>query len=101
MTKNPFPLMNAFSMTSSKFSAVALKYPQNVEAPLIVAKEKGLLAERMVQIAEENGVPVVEDSLTENVLSVAEIGDCIPESTWQAVAGIFAMIQKLEGKKER
>ena len=50
----------------------------------------------MVQIAEENGIPVVEDEITENVLSVAEIGECIPECTWQAVAGIFAMIRDLE-----
>ena len=82
--------------TPAKFSAVALKYPENAAAPLITAREKGILARRMVQIAEENGIPVVEDEITENVLSVAEIGECIPECTWQAVAGIFAMIRDLE-----
>jgi len=86
-------------MKKSAFSAVALKYPPDADAPLIAAKEKGLLAERMVQIARENDIPVVEDSMTENVLSLAEIGDCIPECTWQAVAGVFAMIKQMEEKK--
>lgn len=76
--------------------AVALKYPENKEAPVIAAKEKGLLAKRMLQIAEENNIPVVEDSLLTDVLTVAEIGECIPEETWKAVASIFAYIQRVE-----
>lgn len=88
-------------MNKSKFSAVALKYPPYAEAPLIIAKEKGVLAERMVEIAEKNGIPVVKDEVVSNVLSVAEIGDCIPESAWTAVAGIFAMIRNLEEDIEK
>lgn len=76
--------------------AVALKYPENKEAPVIAAREKGLLAERMLQIARENNIPVVEDSLLTDVLTTAEIGECIPEETWKAVASIFAYIQRVE-----
>lgn len=67
-------------------------------APVIVAKEKGALARKMVEIAMENDVPVVEDEFVANVLSLHQIGACIPEETWQAVAGIFAYIQTLEKK---
>ena len=79
--------------------AVALKYPKGAEAPLIAAKEKGLLARRMVEIAKENDIPVVQDELLQNVLSVQDIGSCIPENTWHAVASIFAYIAKLEEKR--
>lgn len=81
-----------------EIKAVALKYPENKEAPVIAAKEKGLLAERMLQIAEENNIPVREDSLLTDILSVQEIGSCIPENTWQAVANIFAWIRGVENK---
>ena len=79
--------------------AVALKYPKGAETPLIAAKEKGLLARRMVEIAKENDIPLVQDELLQNVLSVQDIGSCIPENTWQAVASIFAYIAKLEEKR--
>ncbi|MCR5218154.1 EscU/YscU/HrcU family type III secretion system export apparatus switch protein [Treponema sp.] len=83
-------------MKNNNFSAVALKYPPEKEAPVIQAKAKGFLAERMIEIAKENDIPVVEDQLTENILSLQEIGDCIPEETWRAVAAVFAMIKQME-----
>jgi len=84
-------------MTELKnLSAVALKYPLDAEAPLIAAKERGRLAKRMIEIAEENKIPVIEDDVLENVLSIQDIGQCIPEETWEAVAAIFAYILKVE-----
>ena len=50
----------------------------------------------MTEIARENGIPIVKDEAVSNMLTLAEIGDCIPESAWHAVAGIFAMIRNLE-----
>lgn len=83
-------------MAKNKKSAVALRYPSNAQEPLIAAKEKGVLAERMIAIARENDVPVVENEMLTNVLSVQQIGQCIPEETWLAVAQIFAYINKVE-----
>ena len=84
-------------MTELKnLSAVALKYPLDAQAPLIAAKERGRLAKRMIEIAEENGIPVIEDDILENVLSIQDVGQCIPEETWEAVAAIFAYIIKVE-----
>jgi type III secretion system FlhB-like substrate exporter len=77
-------------------SAVALKYPLDAQAPLIAAKERGRLAKRMIEIAEENEIPVIEDDILENVLSIQDVGQCIPEETWEAVASIFAYIIKVE-----
>ena len=79
-------------------TAVSLRYPPEADAPLITAKGKGALAERMTAIALANNIPVVEDEMTTNILSVQQIGQCIPEETWLAVAEIFAYIQKLENE---
>ncbi|MCI7440894.1 MAG: EscU/YscU/HrcU family type III secretion system export apparatus switch protein [Treponema sp.] len=82
-------------MKNSKF-AVSLKYPENLCAPVITSKSSGIVAQRMIEIAEENGIPVVEDDVLANVLSIKQVGECIPESTWEAVASIFAFIKLME-----
>ena len=82
-------------MKNSKF-AVSLKYPENVCAQVITAKSSGIVAQRMIELAEENGIPVVEDDVLANVLSIKQVGECIPESTWEAVASIFAFIKLME-----
>ena len=78
------------------FSAVALRYPEWAEAPYISAKAKGSVAQRLVEIAKQNDVPVVEDAQMANVLSIQNVGSLIPESTYSAIATIFAFIIKLD-----
>ncbi|MBR1721543.1 MAG: EscU/YscU/HrcU family type III secretion system export apparatus switch protein [Treponema sp.] len=78
------------------FRAVALRYPEWAEAPYISAKAKGSVAERLVKIADENDVPVVEDAELANVLSLKSVGSFIPETTYEAIATIFAFIIKLD-----
>ncbi|HAZ97402.1 EscU/YscU/HrcU family type III secretion system export apparatus switch protein [uncultured Treponema sp.] len=79
-----------------EFFAVSLKYPENTDAPFISAKESGILAKKMIEIAQENNIPVVENDIAANVLSMRQIGECIPESTWKAIAEIFAFIKNTE-----
>ena len=79
--------------------AVALSYPKGADAPFITAKEHGFLARRMLALAEENDIPVVEDEVLANVLSLKDIGTCIPVQTWEAVSRIFALIIDMEKKK--
>lgn len=80
--------------------AVALKYPKNEVAPFISASAKGELAERIVSIAKEHSIPVVEDVLLSDILSSQEIGSFIPEETWKAVAAIFAFVIKTQKKNK-
>lgn len=83
-------------MEDKIFSAVALRYPEWADAPYISAKAKGSVARRLVDIADENGVPVVENAEMANVLSLQNVGSFIPESTYSAIAAIFAFIVKLD-----
>lgn len=72
--------------------AVAVKYPKEAEVPFVCAKAKGVVAERLLDIAHENNIPIVNDSILTEVLSVQDIGNAIPEQTWEVMAKIFAFV---------
>ena len=69
--------------------AVALRYGADDAAPVIVASGIGNLAEKIVEVASENGVPVYEDNSLATVLSQMELGKEIPEELYEAVVEIY------------
>lgn len=79
--------------------AVALKYPEGASAPFIAASAKGFLAQKMLEVAAEKKIPITEDAALADFLSVQEIGQAIPEKTWEAVAKIFAFIVQFNAKE--
>lgn len=78
--------------------AVCLKYPENAEAPFIAAKGRGVVAERIEEIARQNHIPVVEDLNLANVLYMEDAGELIPEELYEALAKIFAFVVQAEKK---
>jgi flagellar biosynthetic protein FlhB len=74
--------------------AVALRYEQGEdEAPLCVAKGLDSLALKIREIAEEAGVPVIEDPpLARALYAAVEVDDMIPPAHYQAVAKIIGFI---------
>ena len=75
--------------------AVALKYDENNNAaPVIVASGLVYMAEKIVEIANENGVPVYEDNSLATVLTQMKLGTEIPEELYQAVVDIYAYFLK-------
>ena len=94
---------NAKSEKTSKRKAVALKYIEGTEAPLILAKGEGRTAEFMLDEAVKNGVPVTEDKVLVDMLGLSDVGSVVPENTWQTLAVIFSFIlsdKKSKGEKE-
>ena len=80
--------------------AVALRYvPDEEDAPRIVAKGKGYLAQRIIKIAEENGVHIHRDPKLVKILSDLEVDDLIPLPLYQVVAEILAMVYRLDDAK--
>lgn len=69
--------------------AAALRYGIGDGAPVIVASGMGHLAEKIVEVASDNGVPVYEDNSLATVLSQMELGREIPEELYQAVVEIY------------
>ncbi len=76
--------------------AVALKYdPELADAPFVVAKGKGEIARRIVEIAQKSGVPVVKSPDLIHDLYRLGILEEIPEDLFVAVAKIIAFVAKL------
>lgn len=82
--------------------AVALRYEAKAtEAPILVAKGAGPLAEKIREIARAYGVPIVtRPELARTIYSTVETGNPIPEPLYVAVAEILAMIHRLRRRKE-
>lgn len=80
--------------------AVAVKYDGKVmEAPMVLAKGAGEVAANIRRIAQEAGVPLVEDKeLARNLYSMVDIGQTVPAELFQAVAELLAYVYKLKGK---
>lgn len=79
--------------------AVALLYDENRDvAPVIVASGLGYLAEKIVEIANENGVPVYEDNSLATVLTQLDLGTAIPEELYQAIVDIYTYFLKYTPK---
>lgn len=76
----------------SKIKAVALKYPKDAATPFICASGKGEVAKNILDIAQKNNIPIVENSDLTDVLTLQEIGTIIPEETWELIANIFSYI---------
>lgn len=87
-------------VTNPTHLAVALKYDSvSMDAPGVVAKGAGPVAENIRWIASENDIPVVEDKpLARNLYSQVDIGDEVPSEFYQAVAELLAYVYKLKGK---
>ena len=78
--------------------AVALQYDPANGAPVVVASGMGYLAEKLVEVAVENGVPVYEDSSLATVLAQMELGREIPEELYQAIVEIYVYFLNFDPK---
>lgn len=76
--------------------AVALKYPDGVEAPVIIAKGIGSKADKILEQAELNNIPVEEDEELVDLLGLQSVGNIVPEEAWEALAVIFSFIMENE-----
>jgi flagellar biosynthesis protein len=80
-----------------KKQAVALSYDANVhEAPVVVAKGKGYVAEAIIAAAKQHSIPIQEDPSLVQLLSELEVNEMIPEDLYALVAELFAFIYRLD-----
>ena len=69
--------------------AVALQYGAGDNAPVIVASGQGYLAEKIVELAADNGVPIYEDNSLSTILTQLQLGQEIPSDLSQAIVEIY------------
>lgn len=88
-------------MSEKSKKAVALRYkPSQDNAPAVVAKGSGLLAEKIIEIAKEHGIPLTRDQQLVEVLSTLDLYQEIPLELYKAVAEILAFVYKMTKKIE-
>lgn len=77
--------------------AAALRYQPGLDqAPIVVASGKGKIAETILRLANEAGVPNHIEPALAKILAKLEPGTPIPEETYQLVASILAFIWRLD-----
>ncbi|MCM3782981.1 EscU/YscU/HrcU family type III secretion system export apparatus switch protein [Neobacillus mesonae] len=85
------------SENHARKKAVALKYvPGEADAPVVVAKGDGRLAESIVEKALEHGVPIQEDPALVEVLSKLDLDEQIPPELYQLVAEVLTFVYQAE-----
>ena len=79
--------------------AVALKYNgKKDKAPRVVAKGRGAIAEKIIDIAKEHHVPLYEDKNLIQILEALDLETEVPPDLYRAVAEVLAFIYRLNGK---
>jgi flagellar biosynthesis protein len=79
--------------------AVALRYDaDHDEAPVVVAKGKGLVARKIIEEAQRHDIPVQEDASLVEVLSKLELNQQIPPELYQLVAEVLSFVYRSDQK---
>jgi flagellar biosynthetic protein FlhB len=83
--------------------AIAIQYDsKTMEAPIVVAKGAGLIAQRIRRLALENGIPLVEKKpLAQALYREVEVGRPIPHQRYAAVAEVLAYVYQLQRKPRK
>lgn len=86
-------------MIEESKKAIALKYePQKDKAPKVVAKGRGYIADKIIQIAKQYEVPLKEDETLVEILSKLDMYEEIPVELYKAVAEILVFFYKIKNK---
>jgi flagellar biosynthesis protein len=86
-----------FEQQRELLQAMALRY-QQPQAPKVVAKGEGSMAEAMVELARDAGVHLHPDPQLYRQLAHLEVGDEIPSEVYRAIAEIIAYVYWLNGR---
>ena len=85
------------SMEVKSQLAVALHYDRT-GAPRVVAKGRGTIGEKIIELAKEHDIPIEENEVLAGALSNVELGDEIPADLYKAVAEVLIFVLRLSGR---
>jgi flagellar biosynthesis protein len=81
--------------------AAAIRYDERRDAlPKVTAQGKGKTAERMIDIAVEAEIPIIEDAALVSALLMLELGDGIPVELYRTVAKILAFLYETDRRDQ-
>jgi flagellar biosynthetic protein FlhB len=91
----------AVVVTNPTHLAVAIEYHEGMSAPKILAKGPFRVAEKIVSIAKENNIPIVQNiPLARAMYKTIEIGQEISPDLYVAMAEVLAYVYRLRGKNQ-
>jgi flagellar biosynthesis protein len=80
--------------------AVALEYEAGTRAaPVVVATGRGLVAERIMEIARESGVSIEANPMLAEALSGVPLDDAIPHELYQALAEVIGFVLRARRRR--
>jgi flagellar biosynthesis protein len=83
-------------MSGKSRQAVALRYkPGEDNAPRVVGKGRGYLADKILEVARAHNIPIREDRNLVQILSRLDLDQQIPAELYRAVAEILAFIYRV------
>ena len=79
--------------------AEALRYElEKDDAPRVVAKGRGEIAEKIIEVARDHGVTIYEDDQLVEVLSRLDLNQLIPPELYRAIAEVLAFVYRVDGR---
>ncbi len=86
----------------NKRTAIALRYDVEKDAaPLVLASGRGVVAEEILRIADENEIPLYENSKLAELLSKLELDSQIPAELYTLVAEVLYYVYQLDKMAEK
>jgi flagellar biosynthesis protein len=80
-------------------TAIALEYnPKDDEAPRVIASGRGEIADRILKLAQENQIPIREDPILAQALSLVDLEEEIPSELYAVVAEVLGWVYRLREK---
>jgi len=95
--RRTFSQSRAMSVEARGQLAVALHYDKK-GAPRVVAKGKGSIGEKIIELAKAHDIPIEENEVLAGALSKVELGDEIPPELYKAVAEVLVFVLRLSGR---
>lgn len=77
-------------------TAAVVQYDSANQVPVVVAHGKGIVAQKIIELAEKNHVPIQQDSTLVSNLIDMDLGENIPPQLYAVMAEIFLMLEDLE-----
>ena len=86
---------------NDKKVAVALSYNLGDAAPTVIATGKGILADKIIDGAKDNDIPLYEDGKLAKTLSKLDLGETIPPELYSVVAEVLVFVDRMDKIKSK
>lgn len=89
-------------MADSKLKVAALKYDKDKDnAPKVVAAGTGYVAQKILEVALQNGITVYHDDSAATLLTKLDVGQEIPPELYQIVVDVYMELMKVSEEKKK